>query len=198
MQLAFLRAIGVVSVAVIAPASMTQAGRVQLPGLTIPSNATADRASVVQIFHESYHAYRCGRDIQGIVPRPEFDVCPRKYAFGHDEVAPLSRKPYNPRNGWGATIVDSMSTMVCKSRYLPYVFGLNHDLSTSWDSLYDNCYSPFPLTVPNLRLKYRTSSMKHSTSRRTLTSRNRTLPILLGRSLAAQTVSCVDDVLQPL
>lgn len=200
MQLAlkFLRAIGLVSIAVIAPASMTQAGRVQLPGLTIPSNATADRASVVQIFHESYHAYRCGIDIQGIVPRAEFDVCTRKYAFGHDEVAPLSRQPYNPRNGWGATIVDAMGTMVRGSCYLLYVFGLNHDLSTSWDSLYDKCYSPFPLTVPNLRLKFRTSLMKHSTSRRTLTSRNRTLPILLGRFLAAQTVSCVDDVLQPL
>jgi hypothetical protein len=146
MQLAFLRAIGLVSVAVIAPAGMTHAGRVQLHGLTIPSNATADRASVVQIFHESYHAYRCGRDIQGIVPRPEFDVCPRKYAFGHDEVAPLSRQPYNPRNGWGATIVDAMSTMVCRSRYFLDVFGLNHDLSTSWDLLYDNRYSSFPLT----------------------------------------------------
>jgi hypothetical protein len=63
MQLAFLRTVGFVSVAVIALAGMTQAGRVQLPGLTVPSNATADRASVVQIFHESYNVYRCGRDI---------------------------------------------------------------------------------------------------------------------------------------
>jgi hypothetical protein len=36
--------------------------------------------------------------------------------------------------------------------------------------------------------------MKHSTSREAWTSRNRTPPILLSRSLAAQTVSCVDDV----
>jgi hypothetical protein len=63
MQLAFLRAIGLVSVAVIAPACMTQAGRVQFPGLTVPSNATADRASVVRMFNESYNVYRCGGDI---------------------------------------------------------------------------------------------------------------------------------------
>ena len=63
MQLAFLRAIGLVSVAVIVPACMTQAGRVQLPGLTVPSDATADCASVVQIFNKSYNMYRCGSDI---------------------------------------------------------------------------------------------------------------------------------------
>ena len=63
MQLAFLRATGLISVAIIAQACMTQAGRVQFPGLTVPSNATADRASVVQIFNESYNAYRCGSDI---------------------------------------------------------------------------------------------------------------------------------------
>lgn len=37
----------------------------------------------------------------------------REFAFGHDEVAPLSQRPLDPRNGWGATIVDAMSTMVC-------------------------------------------------------------------------------------
>jgi hypothetical protein len=63
IQLASLRAMTFVSVAVIAPAFVTQAARVQLPGLTIPSDATADRASVVQIFNKSYNAYRCGRDI---------------------------------------------------------------------------------------------------------------------------------------
>jgi hypothetical protein len=52
MQL-FLRAVALASVAVLA-----QAGRVQLPGLTVPSSAAADRASVVQIFNQSYNAYR--------------------------------------------------------------------------------------------------------------------------------------------
>jgi hypothetical protein len=62
MQLAFLKAISLVSVVVIAPACMTLAGRVQFPGLTVPSNATADRESVVQMFNQSYNAYRCGGD----------------------------------------------------------------------------------------------------------------------------------------
>ena len=46
--------------------------------------------------------------------------------------------PSDPLNGWGATLVDAMSTMVCRSRHLPYLVELNHDLSTSWDSRYDN------------------------------------------------------------
>jgi hypothetical protein len=54
----FLRAVVLASVAVLA-----QAGCVQLPGLTVPSSAAADRASVVQIFNESYSAYRCANEI---------------------------------------------------------------------------------------------------------------------------------------
>ena len=53
MQLC-LRAVVFASVAVLA-----QAGRVQLPGLNVPSCAAADRTSVVQIFNDSYNAYRC-------------------------------------------------------------------------------------------------------------------------------------------
>ena len=71
---------------------------------------------------------------------PEIGGCRRQFAFGHDEVAPLSEKSLDPRNGWGATIVDAMSTMVCSPRYLPYVFELSNDLSTSWDSQYDNYF----------------------------------------------------------
>ena len=51
--------------------------------------------------------------------------CRRKFAFGHDEVAPTSNKYYDIRNGWGASIVDGMSTMVraITSHYLLYVLG---------------------------------------------------------------------------
>ncbi len=58
MRLAFPRIIGLASIATFA-----QAGGVQLPGLTIPSGAAADRKSVVQIFNESYNAYRCTGEI---------------------------------------------------------------------------------------------------------------------------------------
>ncbi|KAI0296398.1 glycoside hydrolase family 47 protein [Russula brevipes] len=87
MRLAVFKGIGLVFAATVA-----QAGYVQLPGLKLPATAAKDRDSVVRIFNESYNAYK-------------------KYAFGHDEVAPLSQKSLDPRNGWGATIVDGMSTM---------------------------------------------------------------------------------------
>jgi hypothetical protein len=35
-----------------------QAGSVQLPGLTVPLSAAADRDAVVKIFNESYNSYR--------------------------------------------------------------------------------------------------------------------------------------------
>ncbi len=74
------------------------------------------------------------------VLKPEMGGCRRKFAFGHDEVTPLSQGFSDPRNGWGATIVDAMSTMVRRSHYLPYVFELNNNLSTLWDSQYDNYF----------------------------------------------------------
>ncbi|GAN06720.1 glycoside hydrolase family 47 protein [Mucor ambiguus] len=33
------------------------------------------------------------------------------YAFGHDELKPLSNKPKDPFGGWGATMVDALSTL---------------------------------------------------------------------------------------
>lgn len=62
MQPVFLRAIGLVSVAAFARAS-----GVQLPGLTVPSSAAADRESVVQIFNESYNTYRYAKEISVIL-----------------------------------------------------------------------------------------------------------------------------------
>jgi hypothetical protein len=138
MQL-FLRAVGLAAVAALA-----QAGSVQVPGLTVPPSSAEDRASVVKIFNNSYIAYRCANETSdvffSIYLRPEIVGCRSNFAFGHDEVAPLSQQPLDPRNGWGATIVDAMGTMVCRSRYLPYVFKFNNCLSTSWDSQYDNYF----------------------------------------------------------
>ena len=81
------------------------------------------------------------------------DGCHRKYAFGHDEVAPISKQPLDPLNGWGASIIDAMSTMVrdIMSRHgdrrraseLIDVDGP----STSWDSQYEDCHSPLSLPI---------------------------------------------------
>lgn len=35
----------------------------------------------------------------------------KEIAMGHDEVKPLSKKPEDPFNGWGATLVDSLDTL---------------------------------------------------------------------------------------
>lgn len=65
MRLAFLKAIGLASAAIGA-----HAGRVQLPGLTVPPSAAADRDLVVRIFNDSYNSYRCARNF--IIHGPEF------------------------------------------------------------------------------------------------------------------------------
>ncbi|KAG2215703.1 hypothetical protein INT46_003915 [Mucor plumbeus] len=35
----------------------------------------------------------------------------KTYAFGHDELKPLSNKPKDPFGGWGATMIDALSTL---------------------------------------------------------------------------------------
>ncbi|KAF5311116.1 hypothetical protein D9619_007982 [Psilocybe cf. subviscida] len=75
--------------------SLCQSGSaylVQKPGLTVPSSDAQYKEQVKTMFRDSYAVYQ-------------------KYAFGHDEVAPISGGFYDPRNGWGATIVDALSTM---------------------------------------------------------------------------------------
>ncbi|EEB92536.1 hypothetical protein MPER_08939 [Moniliophthora perniciosa FA553] len=73
-------------------ASATLADRVQREGLVLPTSAYENRDAVKQIFVDSYTAYK-------------------KYAFGNDDLLPLSNGFSNERNGWGATIIDAMSTM---------------------------------------------------------------------------------------
>ncbi|EIM88924.1 seven-hairpin glycosidase [Stereum hirsutum FP-91666 SS1] len=65
---------------------------VQLQGLTVPSQYASQGDAVKQIFTDSYNSYK-------------------KFAFGHDEVEPISETFTDPRNGWGASIVDGMTTM---------------------------------------------------------------------------------------
>ncbi|CAO3655110.1 unnamed protein product [Mucor hiemalis] len=51
------------------------------------------RASVKKSFLHGWHGYKT-------------------YAMGHDELKPLSNKHTNPFGGWGATMVDSLSTLL--------------------------------------------------------------------------------------
>ncbi|KAJ7367374.1 glycoside hydrolase family 47 protein [Mycena albidolilacea] len=66
---------------------------VQKPGLTVPARYQSNRAAAEQIFLTSYNAYK-------------------KFAFGHDELLPISKTSGDDLGGWGASIVDAMSTML--------------------------------------------------------------------------------------
>jgi mannosyl-oligosaccharide alpha-1,2-mannosidase len=75
------------------------AGQVQVPGLTVPPSASANKDTVKQIFVNSYKAYRT-------------------YAFGHDDLTPVSKGFEDGRNGWGASIADAMGTMYIMGLYV--------------------------------------------------------------------------------
>ncbi|KAK7441015.1 hypothetical protein VKT23_016796 [Stygiomarasmius scandens] len=77
-------------------------GSIQKNDLSLPADAQTNRDRVKDIFTTSYDAYK-------------------KYAFGHDDLKPLSKSFTDSRNGWGASIVDAMSTM--------WVMGLTDDLN---------------------------------------------------------------------
>lgn len=64
---------------------------IQKPGLQLPPDAPANAQQVVDIFKSAYGSYKT-------------------FAWGHDSLAPLTRGFIDDRNGWGATIVDSLST----------------------------------------------------------------------------------------
>ncbi|KAF8960356.1 glycoside hydrolase family 47 protein [Flammula alnicola] len=98
------------------------AANVQNPRIVLPPSANANRAAVEKIFTESYAAYT-------------------KFAFGHDDLSPLSQSFSDGRNGWGASIVDAMSTM--------HIMGLN-DLfleAVNFSSKIDFSKSQTPDTV---------------------------------------------------
>ncbi|KDR80124.1 hypothetical protein GALMADRAFT_61912 [Galerina marginata CBS 339.88] len=65
---------------------------VQKPGLVVPPDNAKYKEDVKKIFTDSYSAYK-------------------EFAFKHDDVTPIGKGFIDGRNGWGATIVDAMSTM---------------------------------------------------------------------------------------
>ncbi|KAJ6588148.1 glycoside hydrolase family 47 protein [Mycena capillaripes] len=66
---------------------------VQLPGLVVPAEYASRRDDAKKLFTTSYNAYK-------------------QFAFGHDDLSPVSKGFSDGRNGWGASIVDAMPTMV--------------------------------------------------------------------------------------
>ncbi|VDB96027.1 unnamed protein product [Peniophora sp. CBMAI 1063] len=103
------------SLSLLISAGVALAGNIQLPGLTVPAEFAAHKQDVVDIFTESYNAYR-------------------KFAFGHDQLNPLSRTPTDPRNGWGASIIDGMSTMVIMGLDDFFQEALNHTATVNFNN----------------------------------------------------------------
>ncbi|WFD34142.1 mannosyl-oligosaccharide 1,2-alpha-mannosidase [Malassezia cuniculi] len=50
----------------------------------------------------------------------------KMYAWGADELRPVSRKPKNNFNGWGATIVDTLDTLLVMDLQEEYNYARNH------------------------------------------------------------------------
>ncbi|EUC64241.1 mannosyl-oligosaccharide alpha-1,2-mannosidase [Rhizoctonia solani AG-3 Rhs1AP] len=72
--------------------AIAQAWTIQKPDLELPSEAVAKRQDAIDLFTSAYTDYK-------------------ENAWGHDSLAPLSKTFIDDRNGWGATIVDAMSTI---------------------------------------------------------------------------------------
>ncbi|KZP11248.1 glycoside hydrolase family 47 protein [Athelia psychrophila] len=80
------------TIALLASSPTVWGQSIQKPGLAVPASAAAHKADVVNIFNASYTAYK-------------------KYAWGHDDLTPVSKSFTDGRNGWGASIADALGTM---------------------------------------------------------------------------------------
>ena len=84
-------------------------GTVQKSSLKLPRDAAKHRDAVKSIFLDTYHAYKYALHH---LPIPLLSNDHRTYAFGHDDLTPVSKSFSDGRNGWGATIVDALTTLV--------------------------------------------------------------------------------------
>ncbi|CAE6459936.1 unnamed protein product [Rhizoctonia solani] len=65
---------------------------IQKSDLQLPPDAAENARHTIEMFKSAYQSYK-------------------SFAWGHDSLAPLTNGYIDDRNGWGATIVDSLSTM---------------------------------------------------------------------------------------
>ncbi|KAF9226076.1 glycoside hydrolase family 47 protein [Gyrodon lividus] len=80
---------------------------VQKQNLQLPEGAASQREAIVGLFVDSYEAYM-------------------KYAWGHDDLLPVSETYTDERNGWGASIADAMSTLWIMGLYDWFDKAVNH------------------------------------------------------------------------
>ncbi|KIK90609.1 glycoside hydrolase family 47 protein [Paxillus rubicundulus Ve08.2h10] len=102
---------------------------VQKQNLTLPDGADTQRDAVVDIFVDSYEPYM-------------------KYAWGHDDLLPVSESYTDGRNGWGASIVDAMSTMWIMGRHDWFNQAVNYTATVDFSkSKTDDTVSIFETTI---------------------------------------------------
>ncbi|KAF8194771.1 glycoside hydrolase family 47 protein [Mycena galopus ATCC 62051] len=107
----------ILSLTLLGAATSSLAGvTVQKAGLTVPAEYASQKAAVEKIFTTSYAAYK-------------------EFAFGHDELHPVSEGVGDDLGGWGASLVDAMGTMA--------VMGLD-------DLLEEAALIPVPSYTPGL------------------------------------------------
>ncbi|KAL4079415.1 glycoside hydrolase family 47 protein [Scleroderma citrinum] len=99
--------------------ALSSAGRVQKENIQLPSDALMHRETVKGIFSNSYMAYKA-------------------YAWGHDSLLVNSRSYVDDHNGWGATIVDSMSTMWIMGLYTWFDEAVNHTATVNFNQSQTN------------------------------------------------------------
>jgi len=111
------------------------------------------------------------------------------YAFGHDEVAPMSEQPLDPMNGWGASIIDAMDTMVRDIMHISCPVIVCVPPSSLMIPVHHGTHSmtiAIHLFVLQLNRLSRICLMNPSPLHKVLTSRNRKPPTLSGNNSAAQ------------
>ncbi|KAF7299582.1 alpha-1,2-Mannosidase [Mycena chlorophos] len=86
---------------------------VQKLGLTVPPRYAGQDAAVKKIFTESWGNYS-------------------KYAFGHDELTPISMGGNDDLGGWGATIVDALGTQLVMGLESEFQSALNYTLGVNF------------------------------------------------------------------
>ena len=91
---------------------------IQSPFVTLPSDAAKNRQSVKNIFLTSWNAYKyvwfrthqAWRSLTYMAWTTSH--VRREIAFPHDDLTPISVSFTDGRNGWGASAVDALTTMV--------------------------------------------------------------------------------------
>ncbi|KAJ7892744.1 glycoside hydrolase family 47 protein [Mycena olivaceomarginata] len=113
---------------------------VQKPGLTVPKKYTPRRDAAKLLFTTSYDAYK-------------------KYAFGHDDLSPVTESFNDQRNGWGASIVDAMFVMGLEDDFLGAV-NFSSQINFNASKTTDTVRRPFG-TWAGFLSSYELSGYKH-------------------------------------